>query len=46
MIEPGLYKEPADLCASPDESRVFYVNEDKGYLIADGKTQELHLRRQ
>ncbi len=40
----GNADRPAYLCASPDESRVYYTNDDKDYLITNGQTQELHLR--
>jgi hypothetical protein len=33
---------PACLCASPDETRVYYTNEDKDYLITNDQTAELH----
>jgi hypothetical protein len=42
----GEINRPAYLCASPDESRVYYIDEaeHKEYLITNGQTQELHLR--
>jgi hypothetical protein len=40
----GEDNQPACLCASPDESRVYYTNERKDYLITNGQTQELHLK--
>ena len=36
---------PACLCASPDETRVYYTNEGKDYLITNGQTAELHLTK-
>jgi hypothetical protein len=42
----GENNRPACLCASPDESRVYFTNEGKDYLITNGQTQELHLRPQ
>ena len=41
----GENDRPACLCASPDETRVYYTNEDKDYLITNGQTLELHLTR-
>ena len=42
----GENNHPAYLCASLDESRVYYVDdgEHKEYLITNGQPQELHLR--
>jgi hypothetical protein len=39
----GENDHPACLCASPDETRVYYTNEGKDYLITNGQTAELHL---
>jgi hypothetical protein len=41
----GENDRPACLCASPDETRVYYTNEDKDYLITKGQTTELHLTK-
>ena len=41
----GENDHPACLCASPDETRVYYTNEGKDYLIANGQTAELHLTK-
>src|SRR4029453_14079875 len=41
----GENDHPACLCASPDETRVYYTSEDKDYLITNGQTAELHLTR-
>src|SRR5205823_5338307 len=41
----GENDHPACLCASPDESRVYYTNEGKDYLITNGQTAELHLTK-
>ena len=35
----------ACLCASPDETRVYYTNNGKDYLITNGQTAELHLTK-
>ncbi|PYL06467.1 MAG: hypothetical protein DME33_13590 [Verrucomicrobia bacterium] len=35
----------ACLCASPDETRVYYTNEGKDYLITNGQTAELHVTK-
>lgn len=35
---------PMNLCGSADESRIFYVNDRKSYLIVDGQTHELQLQ--
>ncbi len=40
----GEANRPISLCTSPDEARVFYINDGKFYLIADGQTEELHLQ--
>jgi hypothetical protein len=42
----GEINRPAYLCASPDEWRVYYIDEadHKEYLITNGLTQELNLR--
>ena len=34
------------ICVSPDETRVHYVLHGKHWLVANGKTEELHLREQ
>jgi hypothetical protein len=34
----------ATLCASPDETKVFYVRDRKEFLVSGGETKELHLR--
>jgi hypothetical protein len=39
----GENDHPACLCASPDETRVYYTNEGKDYLITNGQARELHL---
>ncbi len=39
----GENDHPACLCASPDETRVYYTNEGRDYLISNGQTAELHL---
>ena len=39
----GENDQSACLCASPDETRVYYTKEGKDYLITNGQTQELHL---
>ena len=41
----GENDHPACLCASPDETRVYYTNEGKDYLITNGQTAELHLTK-
>src|SRR5207245_5355555 len=41
----GENDHPAFLCASPDETRVYYTNEGKDYLITNGQTAELHLTK-
>jgi hypothetical protein len=38
-------REPCHLCASADESRVYYTFSGKHWLITNGKLQELHLDR-
>jgi len=41
----GENDQSACLCASPDETRVYYTNEGKDYLITNGQTAELHLTK-
>jgi hypothetical protein len=41
----GESDHPACLCASPDETRVYYTNEGKDFLITNGQTAELHLTK-
>ena len=41
----GENDDPASLCASPDETRVYYTREGKDYLITNGQTVELHLTK-
>jgi hypothetical protein len=41
----GENDHPACLCASPDETRVYYTNEGRDYLITSGQTAELHLTK-
>lgn len=35
-----------NLCVSADETRAYYSDGDKDWLITDGQPQELHLRKQ
>ncbi len=41
----GENDRPACLCASPDETRVYYTKDDKDYLITNGQIAELHLTK-
>jgi von Hippel-Lindau disease tumor suppressor protein len=41
----GENDDAACLCASPDETRVYYTREGKDYLITNGQTAELHLTK-
>lgn len=40
----GENNRSANLCVSPDETRVYYSNEDHDWLITNGRPEELHLR--
>jgi hypothetical protein len=41
----GENDRPACLCASPDETRVYYTKDDKDYLITNGQIAELHFTK-